>query len=186
MAETVALPDICIGAYEDLKRASEVARRMVIEFGMSEEIGPVFLGGDTEVFIAKDWGHQRNYSEQLAAKVDSEIRRILDAQFDRAKSIVEQHRDALERVKTALVEYERIDGDEFEKLYNNQPVELVAYSIRKEELEKPEDDILNDFDHENDKHHDDADPYYGGDQPNEAQEGRRASTATKKAEQNIN
>ena len=142
VAESIALDDICTGAIADLKRASELARRMVIEFGMSEAIGPVFLGGDTEVFIAKDWGHQRNYSEEVAAKVDAEIRRILEEQLARATKVLKEHREALDRVVQALLEYERIDGEQFEKIYNGENVEVQSYKERKDALEAPDADVL--------------------------------------------
>ena len=138
VAESIALDDICTGAIGDLKHASDLARRMVIEFGMSDEIGPVFLGGDSEVFIAKDWGHQRNYSEEVAAKVDKEMRRILEEQFERAKKVLLDEREALDRVVKYLIEYERITGEEFEKIFRNEPVELMSYKERRETLEKPD------------------------------------------------
>ena len=142
VAESIALDDVCTGAIGDLKRASELARRMVIEFGMSDAIGPVFLGGDTEVFIAKDWGHQRNYSEEVAAKVDAEMRRILEEQFDRAKAVLEENREAMDRVVKALLEYERIDGDQFIKIFNGESIEIRSYKDRKAELEKPDEEVL--------------------------------------------
>ena len=142
VAESIALDDVCTGAIGDLKRASELARRMVIEFGMSDAIGPVFLGGDTEVFIAKDWGHQRNYSEEVAAKVDAEMRRILEEQFDRAKAVLEENREAMDRVVKALLEYERIDGDQFIKIFNGEPIEIRSYKDRKADLEKPDEEVL--------------------------------------------
>ena len=142
VAESIALDDVCTGAIGDLKRASELARRMVIEFGMSDAIGPVFLGGDTEVFIAKDWGHQRNYSEEVAAKVDAEMRRILEEQFDRAKAVLEENREAMDRVVKALLEYERIDGDQFIKIFNGETIEIRSYQDRKAELEKPDEEVL--------------------------------------------
>ena len=142
VAESIALDDVCTGAIGDLKWASELARRMVIEFGMSDAIGPVFLGGDTEVFIAKDWGHQRNYSEEVAAKVDAEMRRILEEQFDRAKAVLEENREAMDRVVKALLEYERIDGDQFIKIFNGEPIEIRSYKDRKADLEKPDEEVL--------------------------------------------
>ena len=142
VAESIALDDVCTGAIGDLKRASELARRMVIEFGMSDAIGPVFLGGDTEVFIAKDWGHQRNYSEEMAAKVDAEMRRILEEQFDRAKAVLEENREAMDRVVKALLEYERIDGDQFIKIFNGESIEIRSYKDRKADLEKPDEEVL--------------------------------------------
>lgn len=141
-AESIFLDDICTGAYSDLQKATELARRMVVEFGMSDEIGPVFLGGQTEVFIAKDWGHQRNFSEEVAARVDKEIRRILEEQYDRAKTVLTEHRDAMERIVKALIEYEHIDGDDFEKLFKGEDVELETFSDRRARIEKADEEVL--------------------------------------------
>lgn len=142
VAESIFLDDICTGAYSDLQKATELARRMVVEFGMSDEIGPVFLGGQTEVFIAKDWGHQRNFSEEVAARVDKEIRRILEEQYDRAKTVLTEHRDAMERIVKALIEFEHIDGDDFEKLFKGEDVELETFSNRRARIEKADEEVL--------------------------------------------
>lgn len=141
VAETVTLDDISTGAYNDLQRASEIARKMVVEYGMSDVIGPVFLGGQTEVFIAKDWGHQRNYSEEVAARVDEEIRRILDEQFERARKVINEHRAALERVVKALLEYERIDGDEFVKIFNGEDIQVETFTDRRTRLETADPEV---------------------------------------------
>ncbi|MDO5112547.1 MAG: ATP-dependent zinc metalloprotease FtsH [Clostridia bacterium] len=142
VAESIALDDICTGAIQDLKQATDVARKMVIEYGMSEAIGPVFLGGDTEVFIAKDWGHQRNFSEQVAARVDAEVRRILEEQYDRARGILQDHREALERVVAALNDYERITGEEFVKIFNGEQVELTSFREQQARLMTPDEEVL--------------------------------------------
>ncbi len=142
VAESIFLDDICTGAYSDLQKATELARRMVVEFGMSDEIGPVFLGGQTEVFIAKDWGHQRNFSEEVAARVDKEIRRILEEQYDRAKTVLTEQRDAMERIVKALIEFEHIDGDDFEKLFKGEDVELETFSDRRARIEKADEEVL--------------------------------------------
>lgn len=142
VAESIFLDDICTGAYSDLQKATELARRMVVEFGMSDEIGPVFLGGQTEVFIAKDWGHQRNFSEEVAARVDKEIRRILEEQYDRAKTVLTEQRDAMERIVKALIEYEHFDGDDFEKLFKGEDVELETFSDRRARIEKADEEVL--------------------------------------------
>lgn len=142
VAESIFLDDICTGAYSDLQKATELARRMVVEFGMSDEIGPVFLGGQTEVFIAKDWGHQRNFSEEVAARVDKEVRRILEEQYDRAKTVLTEQRDAMERIVKALIEYEHIDGDDFEKLFKGEDVELETFGDRRARIEKADEEVL--------------------------------------------
>jgi len=113
VAEKLIFGDVSTGAVQDLKHSSETARNMVEKFGMSDEIGPVFLGSDTEVFIAKDWGHSKNYSEAVAARVDAEIKRILTEQFDRAEHILAEHMDTLRRGAEALLLHERMTGEEF-------------------------------------------------------------------------
>ena len=115
---------------------------MVVEFGMSDEIGPVFLGGQTEVFIAKDWGHQRNFSEEVAARVDKEIRRILEEQYERARNVLEENREAMERIVKALIDYEHIDGDGFEKLFKGEDVTLETFDERRSRLEKADEEVL--------------------------------------------
>ena len=90
---------------------------MVTEYGMSDAIGPIFLGGHGEVFLGRDFGQQRNYSEDLAARVDEEVRKILDTQFERALQTIGEDMDALDRVAKALMERERMTGEEFKAIY---------------------------------------------------------------------
>ena len=113
VAEKIVFTDVSTGAVQDLKQATEHARKMVEEYGMSDAVGPVFLGGDTEVFIAKDWGHAKNYSEALSAKIDAEIRSILEGQFERAEQILTEHRDGLDACADLLLKYERVTGEQF-------------------------------------------------------------------------
>ena len=89
---------------------------------MSDVIGPVYLAGEQEVFIGKSFGHARNFSEDVAAKIDSEIRRIMDEQNDRALKILDEHRDGVERVAAVLREKEQITGEEFAALFENKPL----------------------------------------------------------------
>ena len=110
MAEAVRLSDITTGAQNDLQRATEMAKRMVKEFGMSEALGPVFLAGDTEVFIGKELGHQPNYSEASAADIDREVRRIMEEACERAKKIIVDNDEAMTRIIAALVEKEHLSG----------------------------------------------------------------------------
>ncbi len=142
VAESLKLDDICTGAIADLKQATESARKMVVEYGMSDEIGPIFLGGDVEVFIAKDWGHQRNYSETVAARIDQEVRRILEEQYARAENILKEHADVLDRLTDILIEYERITGEEFIKIFNGEEVELMSYRDKQAQLMTPDEEVL--------------------------------------------
>lgn len=125
VAEKVAFTDVSTGAIQDLKQASEIARKMVEEYGMSDAVGPVFVGGDTEVFIAKDWGHSKNYSEALSAKIDVEIRRILEEQFERAEAIISANRERLVAVSEMLLKYERVTGEQFEAVYRGADPDAV-------------------------------------------------------------
>ena len=125
VAEKIVFTDVSTGAVQDLKQATETARKMVEEYGMSDAVGPVFLGGDTEVFIAKDWGHAKNYSEALSAKIDAEMRSILEGQFERAEKILSEHRDGLDACAKFLIKYERVTGDQFVAVYNGADMDEV-------------------------------------------------------------
>ena len=120
MAEAVRLDDITTGAQNDLKRATELAKRMVTEFGMSDNIGPVFLAGGEEVFIGREWGHQPNYSEAIAADIDREVRRIMEEASERARRIIEENGEAMTVIIDALIKKEHISGAEFERLLNGE------------------------------------------------------------------
>lgn len=136
VAEKIKFVDVSTGAISDLKNASEIARKMVEEYGMSEAIGPIYLGGGQEVFIAKDWGHSKNYSEQLAAKVDEEIRKILDEQYERAERILSENMEALDRTAQMLIDYERVTGEQFTRVYKGESAAevLESKSETKEEI----------------------------------------------------
>ena len=138
VAEKIVFTDVSTGALSDLKHATETARKMVEEYGMSDAVGPVFLGGETEVFIAKDWGHAKNYSEALSAKIDAEIRRILEEQFERAESILTEHRSALDACAALLLKYERVTGEEFIAVYNGQDMDEVMQRGAAEEAKHDE------------------------------------------------
>ena len=125
VAEKIVFTDVSTGAVQDLKSATQHARKMVEEYGMSDAVGPVFLGGDTEVFIAKDWGHAKNYSEALSAKIDAEMRAILEGQFERAEQILTAHRDGLDACAALLLKYERVTGEQFIAVYNGQDMDEV-------------------------------------------------------------
>ena len=139
VAEQLKFHDVSTGAHNDLQRSSDIAKKMVTEYGMSDSVGPMFLGGQEEVFIAKDWGHQRNYSESLAAKVDEEVRSILDAQYARARTVISENMEALDRVSEMLIEYERVTGEEFAAVFNGTAANDILKKIApKRKRKKPE------------------------------------------------
>ena len=119
-AEAIAMPDICTGASNDIKRATEVARKMVVEYGMSEKIGPVFLGGDEEVFIGASFGQHKTFSDAFGEHVDEEIKDLLETQYERAKQLLVAHREGLDRVAQALIEREHLNREEFEEAYKGE------------------------------------------------------------------
>ena len=127
-AEALLLDDICTGATNDLQRATEIAHSIVTEYGMSDAIGPVYLAGEQEVFIGKSWGQQRNYSEDVASRVDTEVRRIMEEQSERATQVLSEHREAVERVVNALIEREQLTGEEFVKVFNGETLPPVKPS----------------------------------------------------------
>ncbi len=142
VAEKVIFTDVSTGAIQDLKQASEIARKMVEEYGMSDAVGPVFVGGETEVFIAKDWGHSKNYSEALSAKIDIEIRRILEEQFERAESILRTNKAGLIAVSEMLIKYERVTGEQFEAVYRGADADDVMMGKQHEKVyTTPEEDV---------------------------------------------
>ena len=139
VAEQQKFHDVSTGAHSDLQRASDIARKMVTEYGMSDSVGPMFLGGQEEVFIAKDWGHSRNYSESLAATVDDEVRKILETQFSRARDIISQKMEGLDRVAEMLIEYERVTGEEFEAVFGGtNAADILKKNAPKRRKKKPE------------------------------------------------
>lgn len=124
IAEDLILGDISTGASNDIERASKIAREMVMTYGMSEKLGPVAYGDDNgEVFVGKDIGKSRNYSEDIAAEIDKEVRRIIDEAYEEAETILKEHMDALHRVAKVLLERETIDGQVFEKLFLGEEID---------------------------------------------------------------
>ena len=91
---------------------------MVTKYGMSEKIGTISLGSDQgEVFLGRDWGQEKSYSEETAGIVDEEIKRIIDKAYENAKEILNEHRDKLDKVAEILVEKEKITGEEFDNIF---------------------------------------------------------------------
>ena len=117
LAEAVVLGDISTGASNDLERATKIAHDMVTKYGMSEAIGPVNYSDADEVFLGRDFTSKQNYSEDLASKIDKEVRRIMDEAYARGKKMLEEHRVELDRVAGALLELETLDETEFEAIF---------------------------------------------------------------------
>ncbi len=119
VAEKLALNDISTGAQNDLEKVSRMARKMVTEYGMSENLGPMTFGsGHDEVFIGKDMARSKNYSEEVAAKIDKEIKSMIDRAYTKAQEIIQENIEKLHAVAGALLEREKLTGEEFEKIFS--------------------------------------------------------------------
>ncbi|MGB9885791.1 MAG: ATP-dependent zinc metalloprotease FtsH [Moorellales bacterium] len=117
VAEALVLKEISTGAQNDLERATELVRKLITEFGMSEELGPLTFGHrHDQVFLGRDLARDRNYSEAVAFSIDREARRIMDECYNRAKQILEEHMDKLHLVAQTLMEKETLEAEEFEAL----------------------------------------------------------------------
>lgn len=124
VAEKIVLDEISTGASNDIERATDLARSMITRYGFSEKLGPIVYGHDnSEVFLGRDYSQGRNYSENVAAEIDGEIRELIDTSYENAKQILLSHRDQLDKVAHYLMEHEKIDGDDFIKLMNGEPLD---------------------------------------------------------------
>ena len=118
VAEELVFDDITTGASQDIKQATKMARDMVTRYGMSENIGLIcYKDDDDEVFIGRDLAHAHSYSEGIASAIDVEVKRIIDESYEKAKTIIAEHRDVLDRCAALLLEKEKITREEFEALF---------------------------------------------------------------------
>lgn len=118
VAEALVLNDISTGASNDIERASNMARKMVTEYGMSENLGPITYGGKhEEVFLGRDFSTHRNYSEHVASAIDNEVRNIIQTAYSKAEQLLSSHIEGLHRVAEALLDREKLDMEEFEQLF---------------------------------------------------------------------
>jgi len=135
-AEETMLDDITTGASNDIERATKLARRMVAEWGMTDAIGLISYGDGGEIFVGRDYQKQSPYSEELACKIDKEVKIIVDEAHAKAKNILKSKRDILEKVEEILLNKETIYKEEFEMLFNGASVAEVEAAIDKKEQEK--------------------------------------------------
>ena len=121
VAEKLILGDISTGAKNDIDRASAIARSMVMEYGMSDKIGTISDGGDNdnEVFLGRNLGKGRNFSEEISAKIDKEIKDFIDEAYSKAETLLKENMNKLHAVAAALLEKEKIEGKEFEEIFQN-------------------------------------------------------------------
>ena len=137
-AEELMLEDITTGASNDIERATKIARKMVAEWGMSDSLGLISFGEGEEIFVGRDYQRQVPYSQELACKIDKEVKAIIDNAHLQAKKILESKKDVIEKVEKILLDKETIYKEEFEMLFNGASVEDVEIAIDKKEQEKRE------------------------------------------------
>ncbi len=131
VAEKLILGDISTGASNDLHRVAEISRAMIVKFAMSDNLGSMSYSSEEEVFLGKDMTTKRNYSEQVAAEIDREVRHIVDMAYDRAETLLAENLDKLHEVAKALLEYETINSDEYLVVYEKGFEALQAYMEEK-------------------------------------------------------
>ncbi len=136
VAEHITFGDISTGASNDIERASEIARNMVTKYGMSDTLGPITFGsGHDEVFLGKDYGTVRNYSEEIAKEIDEEVNRIIMTAFKRCEVLLKEHSDSLEALAQYLIKFEKINGSDFEKLMKGELIETDEKDTAGEETQ---------------------------------------------------
>ncbi|MBQ5884847.1 MAG: ATP-dependent zinc metalloprotease FtsH [Clostridia bacterium] len=117
IAESIVFGDVSTGAANDIERATQTAKNMVVKFGMSGELGPILYGGkNEEVFLGRDYGQTNNCSEQVAAKIDAEVHRLITTAYKKGEQILTEHRDKLDAVAKYLVENEKMDAEQFKNI----------------------------------------------------------------------
>jgi cell division protease FtsH len=129
-AERLVFGDTTTGASNDIEKATGLARRMVTEFGMSDKLGPLAFGKREEmIFLGREIGEQRNYSDDVARQIDEEVRSIMEQAYARAQDVLTQHRDKLDRLAETLVEKETLDAQEFEALFSDLPPKEPIHGV---------------------------------------------------------
>ena len=151
VAEKLVMDDISTGASNDIERASDIARRMVTRYGMSDKLGPIAFGSDhDEVFLGRDFAASKNYSEEVASLIDEEVKRIIDEAYRRCEQMLQEHMDILDRVAAYLLEHETMSGEAFEKVFNGEeaqaPEKVVEVDYNARYTHQPE-EVLNTSSH---------------------------------------
>lgn len=137
IAEKLVLDDISTGASNDLERATKIAKAMVTRYGFSDRLGPIVYGqNESEVFLGRDLGHSRDYSETVAAQIDEEIRAVIDDAYDQCEQILSEHMDQLHKVADFLYEFEKINGTDFDRLMKGDFAVFEEHRSKKEKDSK--------------------------------------------------
>ncbi len=123
VAEEIIFNSMTTGAGNDIERATDIARKMVCEWGMSEKLGPVSFGKkDEQIFLGRDMAHQKNYSEATAIEIDHEIRLLVEQNYARVQDLLRSNLDALHRISHALIEKENLTGEEVDRIIEGKEI----------------------------------------------------------------
>ena len=120
IAEEQVFDDITTGASQDIRQATDVARSMVMEYGMSDRLGLIHYGSDNEFVLGNELGHTRNYGENIATQIDAEVKRIIDECYEEAKQIILTHRRVLDQGAQLLIQKEKVGREEFAALFQGE------------------------------------------------------------------
>ena len=135
-AEELVFKEVTTGAEDDLNKTTDTAKRMVTRWGMSEKLGPRTFGRDSsQPFLGRDFGHEADYSEEIAREIDDEIRRIVERAHERAVEVLTEHIDELQQMSQILIQYETFDRDQFERLLTGESPDEVFKDV---EIKTPE------------------------------------------------
>ena len=138
VSERLVFGDTTTGSSNDIEKATDLARRMVTEFGMSDRLGPLSFGKRDElVFLGREIGEQRNYSDEIAKQIDEEVRAIVDRAYERATQVLTSHRDRLDGLAQKLIAEETVDGAEFEALFSDLPPKEDLHGLPPRRREEP-------------------------------------------------
>ncbi|MBF8983598.1 ATP-dependent zinc metalloprotease FtsH [Lutibacter sp. B2] len=140
IAEKLVLHDISTGASNDLERATAIAKAMVTKYGMSDNLGPIAYSTEEEVFLGRDFSSKKNYSEEVASKIDKEIRAFIEAGYETAERLLKENMDKLHLVAQKLLEVETINAEQFEQLFTEEK-EDVAINLEKEDADEKKIDL---------------------------------------------
>ena len=132
-AEELVFGEISTGAASDLQACNAIARDMITKYGMSDRLGNLVFGSESEIFLGKDYGHVQNYSEKLAGIIDEEVKRIIDEAYGEVLSILRGKMELLNRLAETLLEKEKIEGSEFESIYTDFETEKPAVDLTQTE-----------------------------------------------------
>ncbi|MDR1754879.1 MAG: ATP-dependent zinc metalloprotease FtsH [Eubacterium sp.] len=137
VSEKLILDDISTGASNDIQRATNIARNMVTRYGFSEKLGPIVYGHENqEVFLGRDYSQGRNYSENVAAEIDVEIHELVETGYERAKDILAENLEKLHLIAEFLLEHEKVDGEDFDKLMKGEYETIEDNELKKEAKEE--------------------------------------------------